>query len=115
MFPRQRILCKRPSRLGHLVEDGDPIPDLELGHLGADGVDVACRIVSAVSGDAEFGKFPVLGVGTGVDYLDDELVAVWCPKELKLKMRSSMRGEDVMAYGTATSWISPRNSGFAWT
>ena len=78
MFPRQRILCKCPSLLGHLVEDGNPIPDLELGHFGPNGMNVARRVVAAVSRDAQLGKFPVLGVGAGVDYLDDELVVIWC-------------------------------------
>jgi hypothetical protein len=58
------------------MKDGHPIPLLELGDILPHGMNVSSRIISRVSGDAEFGKFPVLRVGPGNDDLDHELIIV---------------------------------------
>lgn len=69
------VLGPGAVRTQHDMETHDSVALLELGHIAADLVDVASDIIALVAVDVEpLGHLPILGVGAGVDDLDEDLV-----------------------------------------
>ncbi|KIW23481.1 uncharacterized protein PV07_11675 [Cladophialophora immunda] len=80
LFPGDGIFGEGAVRLAHLMEGTYAVADLEFGDIGADCLDITGNVVARVeSCDAsdEDGIFPILGVCTRDDDLDEDLVGLW--------------------------------------